>query len=160
MRLYEILLTESNNPIDNINGAGATSNNRDVDYFGNRVMMKPSTFLKLAAPDNVLSSKNGLKQHIENGGKIASPMLYIDMPTEWLEGDFSKQSAIDGHEGRNRMSAIKELYGDIEIETHLFVRYRRNRHITDEILARLNGALITETGEPIKGPFFNGNYIN
>lgn len=155
MRLYEILLTESNNPIDNINGAGATSNNRDVDYFGNRVMMKPSIFLKLAAPDDILSSKNGLKKYIEDGGKIASPMLYIDMPTEWLEGDFSKQSAIDGHEGRNRMAALQELYGDTEIETHLFVRYRRSRHITEEILAKLNETLISETGVPMKGPFFN-----
>ena len=35
--------------IDNKNGRGAVPHNQEVDYFGMRVKMKPSTFIALAS---------------------------------------------------------------------------------------------------------------
>jgi hypothetical protein len=154
LKLAGIAITESINPIDNTNGAGLTSKNQDVDYFGKRVMMKPTTFLKLAAPSDSLRSKDGLKTYVEGGGKLASPMLTVEIPHEWRDGDFSKPPQVTGHEGRNRMSAIKELYGDIEVETHLFVYGLRNRNITDEMLNNINAKCVSETGIPLNGTFF------
>lgn len=158
MRLYELIqainLSESVNPIDNNDGAGVTSYNKDVDYFGKVVTMKPSTFLKLAAHIDTLHSKSGLIKYMQEGGKVASPMLFFQIPDEWLEGDFSKPAKINGHEGRNRMSAIKDIYGDIEVETHIFIRGLRSRHLTDQMLARMNENCISEEEILRTGPFW------
>lgn len=46
MRIKEILESRINNKT----GAGAVPFNQDIDYFGAKVMMKPSIFLSLALP--------------------------------------------------------------------------------------------------------------
>ncbi|CAB4241807.1 hypothetical protein UFOVP71_345 [uncultured Caudovirales phage] len=141
--------------IDNVKGAGAVPNNQDVDYFGLRVKMKPSTFLKLAAPLGREHSAE-LEQYIANGGAIGAPFLDIAVPPEWDDNDFTKSAQIKGHEGRNRMTAILKLEGDKPIETHLFVKYYRNRDLTPPFVEKLNSGLYAEKSTHlIGGPLFS-----
>jgi len=60
---------------------GATPKNMDVDYFGFVVQMKPSTFLKLAAPLTEDPSVAYFRQRIKNGEGFGSPMLFIQVPS-------------------------------------------------------------------------------
>lgn len=141
--------------IDNRKGAGATPNNADVDYFGLRVKMKPSTFLKLAAPLGMEHSKD-LEKYIADGGAIGAPFLTVDIPAEWNEGDFSKPAAVRNHEGRNRMSAILKLEGDVPVEVHIFPRggYRA-RDLTKDWIASMKSGLVAEKSTKyVSGPLF------
>ena len=101
--------------IDNQNGAGATPDNANIDYKGLRVLMRPSVFLKLAAPLNMPHSEK-LEAYIAQGGAIASPMLIVDIPEAWEQGDFQPLAQVTDHEGRNRASVILKLEGDEPIE--------------------------------------------
>ena len=153
MKIFEVLSVN----IDNKNGWGAVPNNQQVDYFGLRVKMLPSIFLNLAATlENPTSSKK-IEDHLKNGGSIGSPFLVIKIPEEWEDGNYSKPAKITSHEGRNRMFAVKNLYGDIPIEVHLFFSNGiRNRHITKEWLSALNKNLIKEKSDKIiNGPLFS-----
>lgn len=160
MKVFE-LLTELN--IDNNTGWGRTPNNAEIDYFGFRVSMKPSVFLKLAAPlDEVDQAKiNTFKDRELSNGGFASPMLYIGIPNEWRDGDFSTPGHIVSHEGRHRMITQQEIYGDTPVETHIILRSRnlewRGHHVTPEIMAALNKQLVSEMGKAMKGPFFSAN---
>lgn len=141
--------------MDNAEGWGETPNNRNVDYMGFRVMMRPSTFLKLALELKEPTSVNSIMSHIEQGGHIASPFLIIDIPAEWDDGDFSNPARVTGHEGRNRTKALQELEGTQHQEVHIFPRGLRNRHMTPEFLKNLNKWLIPERQEqPLSGPFW------
>lgn len=132
--------------IDNEQGWGEVPLNRSVDYHGLRVLMRPSIFLKLAAPDPFDSSVEKITQHISSGGAIASPFLDISIPNEWEDGDVSKLARIVGHEGRNRMKAIKAVEGDDPIEVHLFIRGGiRRRHITDEWIKAMQSGMYSES---------------
>lgn len=141
--------------IDNQAGAGAVPYNQDVDYFGLRVAMRPSTFLRLAAPLGQEHSVE-LEKYIADGGAIGAPFLEIKIPQEWDDGDFSKPAQVMQHEGRNRMTAIKKLEGDAPIEVHIFPRggYRA-RDITPEFRAALASGLQAEKATNIiPGPLF------
>lgn len=143
--------------IDNVNGAGAVPYNQEIDYFGLRVMMKPTVFAQLALPlDRSGASYEGIKQHIQNGGKIGAPFLIIAVPPEWEDGDFSNPAAVKNHEGRNRMVALEQLYGDQPVEVHLiFSGGLRSRDITPEWVAQLNARLLKERStEVVSGPLF------
>ena len=61
--------------IDNREGAGATGYNANVDYRGLRVLMRPSTFLRLAAP---LSGQHdaALERYIAQGGVVCFIHLF------------------------------------------------------------------------------------
>lgn len=145
-----------NKIIDNDDGWGVVPLNKDVDYFGLRVFMKPSVFLKLVAPlDREPSEK--IQQHISSGGKIGSPFIEIRIPAEWEDGVFDKDAEVVGHEGRNRMKSILKVHGDIPIETHLFFRDGvRRRHLTDAMIRKLNEILLAEKSKTkLKGPFFS-----
>lgn len=141
--------------VDNQNGLGKVPINAEVDYFGLRVLMKPSVFLKLAAPLEFPVSVDHIVDHMKKGGALASPYLYIDVPEEWNNNDFEKPAIVTNHEGRNRMLAIRRVEGDDPVEVHLFPRYKRNRHITDEWIKSWNNGLWNE-GERsfISGPIF------
>lgn len=161
MKIYEIAIDNqyANTPesiIDNQKGWGSVPNNAEVDYFGLRVKMTPSTFLSLALPVGSATSVNDIANHIQNGGKIGSPFLDIKLPSEWLEDNpedniFLKLTAdVSGHEGRNRMLAIKQLMGDAPVETHLFFRgYVKRRHLTPEIIKAIQYKLRTESGDDV-----------
>jgi len=145
-------LKEAN--IDNNTGWGAVGNNREVNYFGLRVNMTPSTFLKLAAPLNDEPNQEMI-DYIQKGGAIGSPHLYITVPEEWESGDFSMPARVSGHEGRHRMKSIFKIEGDKPVEVHLFPYGYRNRHLTPEIVNKLNKSLFAEKSRNVVlGPLF------
>ena len=154
MKIKEILEVNMNSKT----GAGAVSNNDEVDYFGIRVKMKPTTFLKLAEEMPIDSEVKQqilkLAQYIKDGGEIGQPFFGIHIPEKWHSGDFREPAEITNHEGRHRMEAIILAEGDNPVEVHLFPQYYRNRHITPEWIKRLNKSIISETGQLISGPLF------
>lgn len=142
--------------IDNRNGAGSVPYNADVDYFGIRCAMKPSMFLKLAAPLGREHSPD-LEKYIANGGAIGAPFLTIKIPEGWDDGDFSKPAQVLGHEGRNRMHAIQKLEGDEPIEVHIFPTYYRARDMNADFLKAIQSGLVAEkSGRFVPGPIMNG----
>lgn len=150
MRIWQLI--EDMNFIDNENGMGAAPFNRDVSYFGLSVKMKPSTFLKLALPISRkdASTADGLKDFLSKGGKIGSPFFQIQIPEGWETEDFSAPAKVKSHEGRNRMYAIKELYGDTPVEVHLFFTGGlRARNITQEWRDELAKGILSEDGSRI-----------
>lgn len=155
MRLFEF---DQDSVIDNVKGLGAVPNNQNVDYLGLKVKMKPSDFLKLAAPlkRSQAASADHIKQHLKQGEKIGAPWLQISIPPEWGKNNFKKPAKVTDHEGRNRMFALLELYGDKPVETHLFFSGGvRNRDLSQQWIKQLNQRLIPEKqSTAIVGPFF------
>jgi hypothetical protein len=156
MRLAELFFESV--VIDNRNGLGAVPNNSNIDYLGLPVMMKPSTFLKLAGGGVTVNDDSYVKQHIARNLPIGAPFLIIKIPNEWLDGDFSKPATVRNHEGRHRMVSINQIYGDIPVEVHLTFGSLRARDISPEIQAQLNKELIPQSfGDHtaiLRGPFF------
>ncbi len=142
--------------VDNVNGLGSVPYNQDIDYFGMRVLMKPSTFLKLALPLDKPTSVDHIVQHLKDGGSLGSPFLDIDIPPEWEDKDFSKPARVKGHEGRNRMMAIQKLEGDDPVEVHLLPKGGlRARHLTPDVVKELQKGLVNQEGNRlINGPLF------
>lgn len=143
--------------IDNVKGWGEVPLNRSVDYHGLSVQMRPSVFLKLAAPlSGPGHSEEAIKQHIASGGAIASPFLDIEIPVEWEDHDYRKHARIAGHEGRNRMRAVLAVDGDEPIEVHLIPRGGlRRRHIQPEwIESMISGMYAEGTKTLVTGPVF------
>jgi len=135
--------------IDNAKGRGQVPMNQDIDYYGLRVKMRPSTFLKLAAP-LASDASDEMKDYIRKGGAIGAPFLIIRVE----EGE---EPYVKGHEGRNRMKAIMAVEGDAPVETHLFFRgdISRARQLTPEIVARLKKGLRQQvTHQYVSGPLW------
>lgn len=135
-------------------GWGSTPMGTDIDYFGLRVQMRPSVFLKLSHPLASSDQNPDIEKHMQAGGKIAFPFLEIRDPAEWEDGDFSQLAKVVGHEGRNRMTHWIKLKGDNPIQVNLFLRNaNRRRNITDEIIQALSAALVSQTGQVVQNPF-------
>jgi len=131
-------------------GLGTTGYNANVNYRGLRVLMKPSTFLSLAAHLPSPTSVDYIVQHMKNGGALGSPFLIIDIPEKYFDGDFTglNYARVVGHEGRNRMLAIQKLEGDDPVEVHLFGYGEiRARHFTPEIIEQLQLAMRSQDGK-------------
>lgn len=159
--------------IDNRDGLGSVPDNDNVDYKGIRVKMRPSVFLELAeyATRNQLPNVDKLKNLIKDGASIGAPFLVIQIPIFWESENYSDPAVIVGHEGRNRMHAIRELEGDNPIEVHLFFAHNlKVQHIKPDWLKQINSRLYPQgvhinynTGECeypdiytiLKGPFFS-----
>jgi hypothetical protein len=141
--------------IDNVKGAGAVPYNQEIDYFGLRVKMKPSIFLKLALPLGQPHSAE-LEKYIADGGAIGAPFLEIKIPQEWDDSDFSKFAQVASHEGRNRMTTIKKLEGDEPVEVHLIPRGGlRARDLTAEFVEKMQEGMYAERSTNlISGPLF------
>ena len=156
-------IDEAGPTIDNVYGLGAVGISGNIDYRGLRVYVKPSVFLKLAARHPNMQT-DYLQQHMSGGKAIGAPFLDIDIPSEWIdessthdqvvEGDLTDPAMIIGHEGRHRMAAILKEYGDVPIETHLLFRGLRRRHITDNMIERLNQDIVNESDKLYQGPWF------
>ena len=141
--------------IDNKKGAGSTPNNDNVDYLGLRVMMKPSVFLKLAPPLGYSADLQRMRDLIQSGGAISAPQLYLEIPPSWDDEDLTKPARVQSHEGRHRMQAILELEGDEPVETHLFPLGMRRRHLTPQMIQRLQQSLISQgLRQLVRGPLF------
>ena len=156
--------------IDNKHGVGATPYNQDIDYFGLRVLMRPSVFLKLALPLAEEVSVEFMVNHLKSGGSIGAPFLQLRIPGNWEEkdewdeddnkvtipGNYSEPAKVVGHEGRNRMTAIIKVYGDDPVEVHILPgSFYRARHMTPEFVDAINRQLIPEgKTTAIPGPFF------
>lgn len=141
--------------IDNVKGWGAVPYNQEVDYFGIRVSMRPSVFLKLAA--SLRSEHNPeVEKHIASGGSIGAPFLQIAIPDSWIKDNFTEPAHVIGHEGRNRMVAVSKVEGDNPIEVHILLAGGlRARHITPEIMKHLNTFVCAEKSDRIiLGPYF------
>lgn len=155
MRLFEF---DQNSIIDNINGIGAVPINQNVNYLGLKTKITPLIFLKLAAPikSSDVTSTEYIKQHLQQGGKIGAPWLQIFIPQEWEKNNFTKPAKVVAHEGRNRMLAVLDLFGNKAIETHLFFsRGLRKHHISTQWIEQLNKKLVPEkSSTAIDGPFF------
>jgi hypothetical protein len=141
--------------VDNRDGRGATPNNMNVNYLGMKVEMRPTTFIKLAAPLGRDQAKQEMIDYVSGGGAIGAPFLII----KYNEGQVPE---VVGHEGRNRMLAVYASEGDVPVETHLFFRgdVNRARHLTPEIVAQLKGGMEQEvTGQSVKGPLWEDGRI-
>lgn len=154
MRIQEIVLKEniSSRVIDNVNGLGQVPKNQDVDYFGLRVSMRPSIFLKLSAELARPQAENieYMEDHLSDGGKIGAPFLSLEVPSSWREGDISGRVRVSDHEGRHRMIAFMNVFGDELIEVHLFPLQMRSRHITTEMVQQMQHGMESQDGNLVK----------
>lgn len=141
--------------IDNESGIGAVPDNRRVDYLGVRVFMRPSVFLGLAYKlKDGPRSVDFIKKSIRSGAGFGAPFLVIDIPEEWEHGDVSTAAQVAGHEGRNRMLATLEVYGDDPVEVHLFFNGGlRARDIRTEWVDRMRSGLVSQQ----HGPYGSGD---
>lgn len=146
--------------IDSVSGLGAVGVNQRIDHLGLRVMMRPSVFHRLAFPltRERAPSADALKELMAQGVAIGPPLLEVEIPAEWEYGDFRQSARVTGHEGRNRMYAAMELYGDEPVEVHLFDPMYRRSQLTREWIERLKDGIHMQdslgTGEEVHGPLF------
>jgi len=138
---------------------GLTPNNTNVDYLGLRVAMRPSIFLKLAAPIGPHPTPGAIefmRDELRQGRPFASPFLILSIPDQWKRDNYAATARVDGHEGRHRLTAILETEGDDPLEIHLFFRQSlRVRHIKPNWIEKMNQRLIPQlTTRSIPGPFF------
>jgi len=135
-------------------GWGETPQGTDVDYFGLKVKMRPSIFLKLSHPLGSSDRNADVEKHMQGGGKIAYPFLEIKDPVEWEDGDFSQLGKVINHEGRNRMTHWIKMKGDEPIQVNVFLRgANRRRFVTDGMIQAMSQGLISQTGQLVKNPF-------
>ena len=141
--------------LDNEKGLGVVPNNTggNPDYFGIRVMMKPSIFHRLALPlpkDSRSTQYADLVKKVADDVPIASPFLSIEIPDVWEDDDFEQPARVTGHEGRHRMHAVDEVDGDVPVEVHLWGGFEssemRNRNLTDKMKQEILNGLINEKG--------------
>jgi hypothetical protein len=108
--------------INNKDGIGLFDVGKDVDYLGFKKYYTPSQFLQLATGINFDRSQKAptvdyVKADLEKGeaGRgIGSPFLQVN----WNEK--AKRWDAVGHEGRHRMEAIRQVYGEVPVEVHIF----------------------------------------
>jgi hypothetical protein len=137
-------------------GWGSTPQGTDVDYFGIQVKMRPSMFMRLAAPLTANAENPEVAQHMEKGGKIAYPFLDIQEPKEWEDGDFANEAKVRSHEGRNRMKKWIQMKGDEPIPVNIFFRNaNRRKYITPEMIKQLSMGVFSESGNWVSGPLFD-----
>ena len=134
---------------DNENGLGNIPLNRysNASYRGWVCYMTPSVFLsltpKLAVPRDSLEF---LLEAIKNKEPIATPFLRVEKET-WQ---------VDSHEGRHRMTAIKQLYGDIEVPVQMsFAGIRASSVELNDIAKVRSGVYRQQPKTLVKGPLFD-----
>lgn len=152
MKIKEIFQKNDINIFDDNKGLGAVPDNLNVDYKGLRVLMLPSVFLELSKKTDQYKSVHLIKNHILQGGKIGHPFLILEIPTEWRKNNFRKAAKVVSHEGRNRVKAIIEIFGDIQIEVHIFALKYRNHDFDNRWLESIKNKLISENNHVVKNP--------
>lgn len=136
--------------VDNVDGLGSVPMNANVDYRGLRVLMRPSTFLRLAMPLSKDVSVDYIAQHLEQGGALGSPFLIVDIPDDYFDNKFKGYARVIGHEGRNRMKAIQRVEGDDPVEVHIFPQGEiRARHLNKDIVQQLQSGMRNQRGDEL-----------
>lgn len=107
---FQVRPTAGTVRFDADSGWGNTPNGQNIDYLGFTVMMRPSVFLKLAAPRSE-PIRAGLTEAMRAGQPIAPAFLQVD-----FRGGTPR---IHGHEGRSRMMAALEIQGDIPVPVQI-----------------------------------------
>jgi hypothetical protein len=120
------------------NGIGGTSYAHDIKYFGFVVSMRPSQYLKLAVPMDHDRTNPHVQQTLAQGGAVAPAFLIVD-----FAGD-QPHPVVVGHEGRNRLRAIKQMYGDIPVPVHIVPYRERARHMTTDKIEGFKAAALSE----------------
>lgn len=95
-------------------GIGSVPNNQDVEHLGAVHYMTPDEYLHLAEPLSRPSERSldYIKKGLADGKKLGQPTLTVD-----VVGNTPK---IINHDGRHRVTAIKELFGnDVQIPVHV-----------------------------------------
>lgn len=115
-----------------------TPDSQDIAFFGYVVQMRPSQFLKLAAPLSE-PTNDYVEARIRAGDPLCPPYLKVnfkaDIPT------------IVSHEGRNRLTLIMRLYEtDDPISVQILAQYMKARDITPEMKAAFQERAVSETG--------------
>ena len=137
---------------DNEKGIGNIPLNRynNASYRGWVCYMQPCVFLALTPGFTARDSLAFLIEAIKQKQAIATPFLRID----------KDKNQIDDHEGRHRMTAIKEVYGDVEVPVQMSFNRIRARDLTlDDIRRVRSGVRKQNSRTMIKGPLF-GNKID
>jgi hypothetical protein len=146
--------------INNATGVGAVPYNREIDYHGLRVTMRPSMFLRLALPldQNDPEERKAIeycKSQLDDQG-IGAPFLTINVPAAWESDDFSLEAKVRDHDGRHRCYAILDKEGDEPIEVHLLMSGGlRRRHISDNMIKNLRNGILNQQGQYVSGPIFD-----
>ena len=122
---------------------GRTDYHEHPEYFGVYVKMFREKFLRIASKLEDGLRNPAVAKHMAAGGKIATPALYVKIPWAWEKGDFSEMARVAGHEGRNRMSALREH----TIENVFIVPWdgMRARHLTKQMLEEISRAVYAES---------------
>lgn len=138
---------------DQVRGMGQVPYNQNVAYMGFAVMMTPSQFLNLATTRdfNETSNLTVIKSEIKNGAPLGSPFLTIT-----VDEDGEKNTVVNGHEGRTRMQAIYELFGDVPVLVHIFPSHGlRARNLTLGLISSCRAVMVPEKQRtPSRGPHF------
>lgn len=116
-------------------GAGATPNNKNVNYMGFVVWMRPSEFLRLNPPlpqSQMQRSKlHAWHDSLNKGVTLGPPMLYVDLEDEAMDDRdnvLNGHFVVKSHEGRHRMKAVSEI-SDEPVPVHVFPGHQlRARH--------------------------------
>jgi hypothetical protein len=146
--------------INNATGVGAVPYNREIDYHGLRVTMRPSMFLRLALPldQNDPEERKAIeycKSQLDDQG-IGAPFLTITVPEAWESDDFGLEAKVRDHDGRHRCYAILDKQGDKPIEVHLLMSGgMRRRHISDSMIKNLRNGILNQQGQYVSGPIFD-----
>ena len=115
--------------------------------------MKPSQFKKLATPRDFKEESNldDITKLIKNGRAIASPFLDV-----LFDPKGKKPAIVKSHEGRTRMEAIYNLYGDIPVLVHIFPSNGlRARNITPQMIDSFKALAIPQKKtKKLEGPHF------
>jgi len=130
-------------------GKGQVPDNMDVDYKGFAVIMTPRQFHALVAPRTYNDESLAfITDAIKNGEAIGSPFLSI------LK-DKKGRYRVSGHEGRTRMKAISDVYGQVPVLVHIFADWTRAEKLSAEIINAIRNSLIPEKQDKaLKGPHF------
>ena len=108
-------------------GIGGVPDAANIDYRGFQAYMHPSQFIGLNPPRDADRTISHIRDVVDSGGSIGTPMLYVDKtPGGW---------AVRGHEGRGRMQTFNGIDQSAlyPVAVHPYGEVRA-RHLTPEDL--------------------------
>lgn len=138
---------------DQRNGIGQVPFNENIKYMGFAVLMTPSQFLRLAEARDFGKGSGlvGIKEALSSGKPMGSP--FLDLLIDDSDGD---TTLVRQHEGRTRMKAVQEIWGEIPVLVHMFpASGLRARHLSLDIISACRETMIPQAQKvPLVGPHF------